>query len=271
MNIVTILNKLKESSMVSDTEDGMSLFSDCFTKFGISLLLLNDENKFNGIVDLLKSNGIPLQKANGIYALRIFAVELSELENLISTFQNLNEIEFLRYYPELLAEPKNIHSVIEQIKYCQTNGISYKTSSGYLMSILLPDSDYANQVVEEEITDVNEFLKRYLKDTTLIDRLVNGEATEGEEDFNIALELQKVENKICEEFLFPVDDGWKIVINNKEVNSFQEVKNTISTITKLNLSISFNDALLIVLFYKTNLTPAEVSDIIENVLLKEEV
>lgn len=271
MNIVTILNKLKESNMISDTEDGMSLFSDCFTKFGISLLLLNDENKFNGIVDLLKNNGIPLQKANGIYALRIFAVDLSELETLVQTFKDLNEIDFLRFYPELLAEPKNIQFVIEQMKRCQNDGISYKTSSGYLMSILLPDSDYANQVVEEEITDVNTFLKKYLKDTTLIDRLVNGEATEGEEDFNIALELQKVENKICEEFLFPVDDGWKIVINNKEVNSFQEVKNTINTITKLNLSVTFNDALLLVLFYKTPLTPSEIDEIIQNVLFKEEM
>lgn len=257
--------------MISDTEDGMSLFSDCFTKFGISLLLLNDENKFERIVNLLKDNGIPLQKSNGIYALRLFAVEPSELESLISEFARLNDLDFLRSYPELLAEPKNIHLVLEAIERSQSEGIAYKTRSGYIMSILLPNSDYANQVIEEEITDVNEFLKRYLKDTTLIDHLLNNEANEGEEDFNIALELQKVENKICEEFLFPVDDGWKIVINNKEVNSFQEVKNTISAITKLNLSITFNDALILVLFYKTTLTPSEIEDIIENVLFKEEM
>ena len=257
--------------MISDTEDGMSLFSDCFTKFGISLLLLNDENKFEKIVNLLKDNGIPLQKSNGIYVLRIFAIEPNELESLISEFKAVNELDFLNNYPELLAESKNIHLVLDNVRRFQRDGVSYKTRSGYNMSILLPGSDYAVQSMEEEITDVNEFLKRYLKDTTLIDRLLNNEASEGEEDFNIALELQKVENKICEEFLFPVDDGWKIVINNKEVNSFQEVKNTINTITKLNLSITFNDALLLVLFYKTTLLPSEVEDIIENVLFKEEV
>ncbi len=271
MNIVTILNKLKESNMISDAEESMSLFSDCFTKFGISLLLLNDENKFNQIVDVLRENEIPLQKANGIYVLRIFAVQEADLRQVIDAFRSINELDFLRCYPELIAEPKNVKNALDAIKQCQNDGTRYKTSNGYIMSSILPDSDYAIQMNEEEILDVNEFLKKYLKDVTLIDRLANGEATEGEEDFNIALELQKVENKICEEFLFPVDDGWKIVINNKEVNSFQEVKNTINTITKLNLSVTFNDALLLVLFYKTNLTPLEISEIVENVLFKEEV
>lgn len=43
MNIKTILKKLESVNMVSDSEEGLQLFSDCFNKFGISLLLLNDE------------------------------------------------------------------------------------------------------------------------------------------------------------------------------------------------------------------------------------
>lgn len=270
MNIIAIVNKLKESNMLSDTEEGMSLFSDCFNKFGISLLLLQDENKFDRIIALLKKHGIPLQKENGIYVLRIFAVELTELENIIYEFNGMNEIGFLRAYPEIIAEPKNVHTVLATMRDCQSNGVSYKTHNGYDMSVLLPGSSYALQSeVQLEETDVNVFLKRYLNDSSLIDHLIHMEVNPGEEDLNVALELQKVENKICEEFLFPVEDGWKIVIDNKEVNSFQEVKNTINTITKLNLPITFNDALLLVLFYKTALTPLEVQEIIENVLFKE--
>ena len=51
MNIVTILNTLKENNLILDTEEGISLFSDCFNKFGISILLLKEEEKFNRIVD----------------------------------------------------------------------------------------------------------------------------------------------------------------------------------------------------------------------------
>lgn len=269
MNIVTILNKLKASNMIVDSEEGMSLFSDCFNKFGISLLLLNSEDKFARIVDLLKNNGIPLQKANGIYALRIFAIEPLELESIISKFKGVGELDFLKVYPELMAEPKNIQTVLDTIKKCQREDILYKGANGYDMQILLPTSEYAKLMEPADEEEVFYCLKKYMEDSTLLDRLVSLEANEEEEDFNVALELQKVENKICEEYLFPVDDGWKIVINNKEVNSFQEVKNTINTITKLNLSITFSDALLLVLFYKTKLSAIEIEDIIQNVLLKE--
>ncbi len=264
MNIVTILNKLKDAKMVTETEESLNLFSECFNKFGISLLLLKDENKFNRIVDILDENNIPLQKMNGIYALRIFAVALPELENIITEYFSINELDFLRFYPEIIAEPQNVHFIAERMRKLQNKGISYRTNNEYDISLL-----FSNEEILENNTNVNAFLKRYLKDVSLVDKLDALEANNDEEDFNIALELQKVENKICEEFLFPVEDGWKIVINNKEVNSFQEVKNTINTITKLNLSITFNDALLLVLFYRTHLTTSEIEDIILNVLFKE--
>lgn len=268
MNIVTILNKLKASNMIADSDEGMSLFSDCFNKFGISLLLLNSEDKFSRIVDLLKNNGIPLQKANGIYALRIFAIEPLELESIISKYKGVGELDFLKVYPELMAEPKNIQSILDTIKNCQRKDIIYKNANGYDMQVLLPNSEYAKLMEPADEEEIFYCLKKYMQDSNLLDRLVSLEASE-EEDFNVALDLQKVENKICEEYLFPVEDGWKIVINNKEVNSFQEVKNTINTITKLNLSITFDDALLLVLFYKTKLSTIEIEEIIQNVLFKE--
>ena len=272
MNIITIVNKLKELNLLADTEEEMSLFSDCFNKFGISLLLLQDEKKFNRIVELLKKHEIPLQKGNGIYVFRLFAVEVEEMEAIFSEFQEMDEMDFLRIYPEMIAEPRNIHNVLVNLRSCKKNGTPYKIQNGYDMNVLLPGSHYAleSEAMLEE-TDVNVFLKHYLNDSSLIERLIHMEANPGEEDLNVALELQKVENKICEEFLFPVEDGWKIVIDNKEVNSFQEVKNTINTITKLNLSITFHDALLVVLFYKTTLLPVEVKGIIEDVLFKEEL
>ncbi len=265
MNIVTILNKLKDAKMVTETEESLNLFSECFNKFGISILLLKDEDKFNRIVDILDENNIPLQKANGIYALRIFAVDLAELESIITEYFAINELNFLRTYPEMIAEAQNVHFIASRMKELQDKGVSYKNNEGYDMHLLLS----TDEIVEEN-SDINTHLKKYLKDATLIDKLDALEANNEEEDFNVALELQKVENKICEEFLFPVEDGWKIVINNKEVNSFQEVKNTINTITKLNLSITFNDALLLVLFYRTHLTAPEIDDIVVNVLFKEE-
>ena len=58
MNIVSILKKLKETNMITASEEGISLFSDSFNKFGISLLLLNNEEKFARIVDILEKNKI---------------------------------------------------------------------------------------------------------------------------------------------------------------------------------------------------------------------
>ena len=83
MNIKSIIKKLESVNMVSNTEEGLQLFSDCFNKFGISLLLLNDEKKFNEIVEILSGALIPLQKSNGIYALRLFAVPIQEIKKII--------------------------------------------------------------------------------------------------------------------------------------------------------------------------------------------
>lgn len=265
MNIVTILNKLKEKQMVPDTEEGISLFSNCFNKFGISLLLLKEEDKFNHILEVLEENNIPLQKANGMFALRIFAVEVNDLRDIINQYFAINEVDFLRLYPEIIAETQTVHVIAENMKKYQNENIVYKENGNYNINLLL---NYEAKEENIDTTDVNTYLKKYLKDPTLLDKIENGEANTEEEDFNVALELQKVENKICEDYLLPVDDGWKIVINNKEVNSFQEVKNTISTITKLNLSITFEDALLIVLFYKTHLSVEEVSEIMNTEIFK---
>lgn len=251
--------------MIPDTEEGLALFSDCFNKFGISLLLLKEEDKFNRILDILETNDITLQKANGMYALRIFAVAYDELETIINEYFAINEVGFLRQYPEIMAEAETVHRIAENMKMFQSKNISYKDGELYDVNKLL-NGEIPEEPVNTE--NVNLYLKKHLKNPELLDKLENGEASNEEEDFNVALELQKVENKICEEYLLPVDDGWKIVINDKEVNSFQEVKNTISTIIQLNLSLTFDDALLIVLFYKTHLTVAEVDDILHNHLYK---
>ncbi len=266
MNILTILNKLKAKHMIPDNEEGITLFSECFNKFGISLLLLNDEDKFSHILEVLDDNNIPLQKENGMFALRIFAVDVNELKNIINEYFAINEVDFLRKYPEIISEAKTVHVIAENMKKYQNENVSYKDDEVYNIGKLLHYE--IPVVVQEQIQDVNAYLKTCLNDSSLIDKIENMEASQGEEDFNVALELQKVENKICEEYLLPVDDGWKIVIQNKEVNSFQEVKNTISIITKLNLSIDFNDALLIVLFYKTHLSVNEIDEIIHTELYK---
>ncbi len=265
MNIVTILNKLKEKQMVANNEEALSLFSDSFNKFGISLLLLKSEDKFNQILDLLEENSIPLQKGNGMFALRIFAVDINDLKDTINEYFAINEVDFLRIYPEMLAEVSTVHTIAENMKKYQNDNVSYKEGGIYNISMLL---NYEVKTEEIDTEDINIYLKSILKDPSLIDKIENNEASTEEEDFNVALELQKVENKICEEYLLPVDDGWKIVIHDKEVNSFQEIKNTISTIIKLNLSISFEDALYIVLFYKTHLSVPEVKEIVSTVLNK---
>jgi hypothetical protein len=246
MNIVSVLNKLKSVNMVSTSEDGIALFSDCLNKFGISLLTLNDEEKFNHIIDTLVFNHIPLQKANGIYNLRIFAVDTLKLDEIINEYKNVGEIDFLRHYPERISEVKNINTILENIKKYQSDGTSYKSGLEYNMSLL----------------------KSILKDSSVVDKVINHISNNEEEDFDIAFELQKAENKICEEYLFPVDDGWKIIIDKKEVNSFQTIKDTINLITELNIPISYEDAFLFILFYKTALSVEDVKYIVENILQK---
>jgi len=71
-----------------------------------------------------------------------------------------------------------------------------------------------------------------------------------------------------EEFLFPVDDGWKIIIDKKEVNTFQDVKDTIDTIIKLNIPVTFDDALKFVLFYKSSLSVSEIQEMLAMNLLE---
>ena len=267
MNIVSVLNKLKEAKMISTTEEGVALFSECFNKFGISLLLLKDEDKFSNIIDTLVEYQIPLQKANGIYNLRIFAVDEIELKNMIISYSEIGEIEFLRSHPEYLATTRDIKTILDNMKEYQSNQIVYKVENEYNMELLL--DNHEEQVVNSENTkNVNEYIKSLLENSSLVDKVENNIANEDEEDFNVALELQKVENKICEEYLFPVDDGWKIIIDKKEVNSFQDVKDTINTIIKLNIPITFNDALIFVLFYKTSLSVPEIEKIIKNDLFE---
>lgn len=268
MNIVSVLNKLKEANMISTTEEGVALFSDCFNKFGISLLLLKDEDKFSNIIDILVANKIPLQKANGIYNLRVFAIDEYDLKNNIASYIEVGEIDFLRNHPEYLATNRDIKIVLENIKKCQSSQVAYKIDNDYNMEVLLASHDIEEIDNNENNARVNEYLKSILEDVSLVDKVVNNIANDEEEDFNVALELQKVENKICEEYLFPVDDGWKIIIDKKEVNTFQDVKDTINTIIKLNIPITFNDALIFVLFYKTSLNVSEIDSIIKNNLFE---
>lgn len=262
MNIVSILNKLKETNMISTDEEGIALFSDCFNKFGISLLLLKDERKFSSIVDLLVYNNISLQKANGIYNLRIFAIEKDKLENIISSYKEIGEIEFLQAHPEIITEEKNIEVIFENMKQYQKEQIPYKINNDYDMDKLLVSRDVLDANIHNK--DINNYLKTILKDKSLVDKVENKIPNVGEEDISIALELQKVENKICEEFLVPADDGWKIVINNMEVNSLQNIKNTIAQIIDLNIPLSFNDAFIFVLFYKTSLNILDIEKILQD-------
>lgn len=269
MNIVSVLNKLKEAKMISTTEEGIAVFSDCFNKFGISLLLLKDEDKFSSIIDTLVEYKIPLQKSNGIYNLRIFAVDEIELKNMISSYSEIGEIDFLRSHPEYLAATRDIKVILDNMRKYQSKQISYKIENEYNMNLLLASNDVEIVVSNDEVNlDVNSFLKSVLEDSSLVDKVENNIANEDEEDFNVALELQKVENKICEEYLFPVDDGWKIIIDKKEVNTFQDIKDTINTIIKLNIPVTFNDALIFVLFYKTSLSVSEIEKIIKNDLFE---
>jgi len=269
MNIVSVLNKLKSAHMISATEDGMALFSDCFNKFGVSLLLLKDEDKFDSILNILVDAKIPLQKSNGIYNLRVFAVEEAELRNIISSYSEIEEIEFLRYYPEMLTRTKDVYTILENMRKYQSDKISYKSENEYNLDMLLVENtEISYDVPVYEGNDVNDFLRSILKDSSIVDKVENNIANADGEDFDIALELQKVENRICEEFLFPVDDGWKIIIDKKEVNTFQDVKDTIDTIIKLNIPVTFDDALKFVLFYKSSLSVSEIQEMLAMNLLE---
>ena len=115
MNIVNILNKLKEKHFVLETDEDMTFFSDSFNKFGISLLLLKDEDKFSHILDVLEENNIPLRKANGMFALRIFAVDINDIKATINEYFAINEVNFLRKYPELIAEVDTVHYIKKKI------------------------------------------------------------------------------------------------------------------------------------------------------------
>ncbi len=265
MNIVTILNKLKAANMIANTEDSLALFSDCFNKFGISLLMLKDETKFSAIVDLLVENKIPLQKANGIYNLRIFAVDYDELKRMIKAFKDMGELDFLRQYPEMLAAPKNIKMIINNMKMISSS--SYKKGNEYDIKVLLMDlENIAPEKPEpspKKSISINEYLKTIMQNKSIVDKVENNEVNNEEEDFNSALELQKVENKICEEYLFPINDEWKIIIDKKEINTYQTIKETINKLSQLNLSLNYNDALIFVLFYNSPLAVEDIDKIVK--------
>ncbi len=259
MNIVTVLNKLKSVHMIADNDEGIALFSDCFNKFGISLLLLKDEEKFSMIVDLLVENKISLQKANGIYNFRVFAVEYEDLKRTIAAFKDLGELDFLRQYPEMLAAPMDLKKILNNMKKIAQS--SYKKDKEYQLDVLLMDLDDMMKP-KEEVNDIATYFKTILEDKDLMDKVKNKIAG-NEEDSLTSLELQKVENKICEEYLYPVNDTWKIIIDQKEVNSFQNIKDTINTLLELNIAVSYHDALLFVLFYKSPLSVAEIDAIVK--------
>ena len=265
MNIVSVLKKLKEKNMITASEEGIALFSDCFNKFGVSLLLLNDEEKFDSIINLLADHNIPLQKSNGIYNFRVFAVDYRELNDIIDEYSRVDELNFLKSNPEMLPCPNNIKIILENIKRYQSEKISYKYNDEYDMSLLLATSSDISSNSNKEVDD---YLKKNLKDQSLIFKVQNNIANPKELDYDLALELQKVENKICEDFLTQKDDEWKIIIDDKEVNSLKTIKETIQTLVKLNLPVTHNDALLLALFYKTSLSVSDVEEILQNDNLK---
>ena len=263
MNIATILNILKEKKLVPNNEDGISLFSDCFNKFGISILLLKDEEKFNKIVDLLVENKISLQKANGMYCLRLFAVDYNELNAIIGEYKALQELDFLRKYPEIIAEAKTVHTIAQNMKQFQEANVSYKNGETYDIDALINEKSQTHALLS-----VSDVLKSYLKNPVLLDNLTNGVYSD-EENMDSALNLQKVENKICEEYLVSNGNTWDIIINDKVVNTYEHIKDTIQKINTLNLVVDYDDAFLLVLFYGTKLSASEVKEIIDNEMNKE--
>lgn len=266
MNIKTILSRLQKENLLANDGESINLFSDCFSKFGVSLLLCN-ESHFNEVIDILVDKKIPLQKNNGIYVFRLFAVPTEDIKRIIAHYEEINELDFLRFYPEMMAEAKNIEFILEQIKMYQSKGIKYKDKNGYDINLLFYNNETKN-TKSNYLNSVNDCLKQYLFDKTLIDKLVNNDGFL-DEDMNMVLELQKVENLIGEEYLLPAENGWKVVINNKEINSFNVVKETIDTITRLNLPINYHDAVILVLFYKTPLSVREVEEIIKSNFIEE--
>ena len=265
MNIMTILNKLKENNMIASNEEGLNLFSDCFNKFGISLLLLKSVDEFNKIIDLLSTNKIPLQKANGIYTLRVFAVDYYTLVETIDKFEEVKEIEFLRNYPEVLSEPKTIKVVLSNIKNYQSKQESYKNGNTYDYEKLTKEvvnnenSEPVNND-DSDINEVNSFLKTLLDDVSIIDKLNRNE--ENPENFAVTMEIQKIENQICEDYLFPIENGWGIIINNINVNNFQEVKENLNKLTKLSIPMSTQDIMKVALIYNSKLSSEEIREVV---------
>ncbi len=254
MNIVSILKKLKEVNMISPSEEGIALFSDSFNKFGISLLLLNDEEKFSRIVNILNKNKIPLQKANGVYNLRIFAVDEKCINDYIASFSAIGEIDFLKHYPEMMTLPKSISMVLDNMKNYKDNQVSYKVGNDYNLKVLLK----TNNKIHGKRDKVNAFLKTVLKDASLVDKVENNIKGDLEDNSKIKSILEKVENKISNDFVERFSNNWKVVIDGLEINSFQNVKNTINKIKELNTPVIFEDALIFVLFYKTSLDVSEI-------------
>ena len=266
MNILTVLDFLKEKKLIADTEESISLFSDCFNKFGISILLLKDEEKFRQIVDLLVENNIPIQKANGMYCLRLFAVNYYDFKTILDEYSEINEIPFLRKYPEIITEAQTVHVIAQNMKTYQELNIPYKNGENYDIDKIL------NANFEQKSDQQNDYalLKSYLEDETILDKLENPDFVISNENFNSALELQKVENKICESYLVSNGETWDISINGININRYEEVKNTLKALADLNLDISYNDAMLVALFYKSSISENDMKEAIDFIFRKEE-
>ncbi len=276
MNVMDVINKLKSVNLLSN--DDMQTFSDSFSKFGISILLLNDLDKFNAIIDLLVSNNISIKKSNGAYDLRIFSVSYNDISNIIEKFKNLDELDFLRQNIEYISKTSDINKIIQNMSIYKSAGKEFKNGDVYDLALLLKEDgkeEIKNPVSDEAIItsdsafliSLNEYLKKYLNDSSIVDKLASDIVSSGSVNMELDLILQKVENKISEEFLFPVNDGWKIVINKQEINSFQNAKKTIESLTKLNIPISYNDALLLILFYDSSISLNTLDEILNSNLL----
>lgn len=287
MNIVEVIRKLRSSNLLSNNEDDMSIFSDSFSKFGISILKLNDLDKFKAIVDLLAANNIPIKKSNGSYFLRVFSLSYNDLSNIIEDFKKLDELDFLRGNINYITRSYDIIKIRDNMVIYKNNGVDYKNNGKFNLELLLKEDAQSeikdpisgNLVNEstikippenEDIT-LNEYIKKYLDDVDLIAKLDAKVANDGEINVDLDLTLQKVENKVCEEYLFPIDNGWKIVINKQEINAFQNAKNTIDGLIRLNKPVSYSDALLLVLFYNANVSKDVVDDIVNSSLFREDV
>lgn len=287
MNIVEVIRKLRSSNLLSSNEDDMSIFSDSFSKFGISILKLNDLDKFKAIVDLLVANSIPIKKSNGSYFLRVFSLSYNDLSNIIEDFKKLDELDFLRSNISYITRSYDIIKIRDNMVIYKNNGVDYKNNGNYNLELLLKEDaqseikdPISGNLVNESTIEIppenediplNEYIKKYLDDADLIAKLDAKVANDGEINVDLDLTLQKVENKVCEEYLFPIDNGWKIVINKQEINAFQNAKNTIDGLIRLNKPVSYSDALLLVLFYNANVSKDVVDDIVNSSLFREDV